>query len=149
MFQGRYGNDYLNRALAFIAIGIAALNLILSLFLGSASLICRILSLLSTACIILVLVRMFSRNFEARQKENQKFLAFWASWKQKFQGASWNGGSKAKRAKTVRQTPTWEERRKYKYLICPQCAQRLRVPRGKGKLRVTCTRCGNKFQVKS
>jgi len=52
----------------------------------------------------------------------------------------------------VRQThkkPTWAEMKQYKYLICPQCTQRLRVPRGKGKIRVTCTNCGNVFETRS
>ena len=39
--------------------------------------------------------------------------------------------------------------RQYKYLLCPQCTQRLRVPRGKGRIRVTCTNCGNVFETKS
>ena len=43
----------------------------------------------------------------------------------------------------------WREYRTYRYLICPQCSQRLRVPRGKGKIRVTCTKCRNQFIAKS
>ena len=53
------------------------------------------------------------------------------------------------RAKRARKNPTWSEMRQYKYLICPQCAQRLRVPRGKGRIRVTCTNCGNVFETRS
>jgi RNase P subunit RPR2 len=57
--------------------------------------------------------------------------------------------TKTHRARKVKKNPTWSEIRQYKYLICPQCTQRLRVPRGKGRIRVTCTRCGNVFETKS
>jgi len=148
MFQGRYGNDHLNRALVFTAVGISLLNMLQSIFFGNAHLISRLLSLLSMGLLVVAIVRMFSRNFEARRRENEKFFVFWNKLRSKFGNVSWNGKPQPK-AKTVRKNPTWEERRKYKYLICPQCAQRLRVPRGKGKIRVTCTRCSNKFEVKS
>ena len=42
-----------------------------------------------------------------------------------------------------------EERRKYKHLTCPQCMQKLRVPRGKGTILVTCTKCRYKFRAKT
>lgn len=41
------------------------------------------------------------------------------------------------------------ELKEYKYYACPQCAQRLRVPRGKGRIRITCIRCGNRFIKKT
>lgn len=141
MFQGRYGNDHLNRALGFTAIGVA----LVTMFLRYDSPVRYACTAVSTICIAVLLFRMFSRNFAARASENAKFLAWWNPLKAKF-GSYRAGGS---RARTARQNPTFEERRKYKYFICPQCAQRLRVPRGKGKLRVTCTRCGNKFEIKS
>ena len=43
----------------------------------------------------------------------------------------------------------WAELRSYKHARCSSCKQRVRVPRGKGKLRVTCPRCGTKFEVRS
>ncbi|NCB05936.1 MAG: hypothetical protein EOM69_10520, partial [Clostridia bacterium] len=57
--------------------------------------------------------------------------------------------TRAPRAKRAHKNPTWAELKQYKYLICPQCAQKLRVPRGKGRLRVTCTNCGNVFETRS
>ena len=143
MFQGRYGNDHLNRALGLCTFGFLALYLVLGIFFQAfhpVRRICYVLSLLSAG---LTIFRMLSRNFEARRRENEKYLVFESKLRARF------GKDRAPRAKTANANPTWEERRKYKYLICPQCAQRLRVPRGKGKLRVTCTRCGNKFDVKS
>lgn len=136
MFQGRYGMDRLNRTLIFAAVGIS----IVSLFLSRASTAGLILSGVSTVLLLAALLRMFSRNFAARQSELYRYLAienkvraFWARLR---------GGYR-------KQADELKDRRKYKYLRCTQCAQRLRVPKGKGKLRVTCTRCGNRFETRS
>lgn len=37
------------------------------------------------------------------------------------------------------------EARGYKHLTCPSCGQRVRIPRGKGKVRVTCPKCHIRF----
>ncbi len=145
MFQGRYGNDFFNQRLSIATIAILVLNMAIRLFWG-VTVVSQVLSLVSMLLFIVVLFRMFSRNFEARARENEKYMRFHGKMKQKWADLT---GKNPHRAKTAKNNPTWEERRKYKYLICPQCTQRLRVPRGKGKLRVTCTRCGNKFDVKS
>ena len=140
MFQGRYGNDHLNRALSIAAI----ILVLIGIFLPRYSIAGLAVSAISTVLIVWMIVRMFSRNFSARAAENAKFLAWWTPIKNKFR-AFFSGSY----ARTAGHNPTFAERRKYKYFICTQCAQRLRVPRGKGKLRVTCTRCGNKFEIKS
>ena len=68
----------------------------------------------------------------ARQQENQKLLQFW--WKLKNKRAT---------------RPSREERRKYKVFICPTCKQKLRVPRGKGKISISCPKCGTSFIKKT
>ena len=68
----------------------------------------------------------------ARQQENQKLLQFW--WKLKNKRAN----------RTSR-----EERRTYKVFICPTCKQKLRVPRGKGKISISCPKCGTSFIKKT
>ncbi|MDL2258643.1 hypothetical protein LJC42_05770 [Eubacteriales bacterium OttesenSCG-928-K08] len=141
MFQGRYGNDQLNRGLLFAGLGFT----LLSWILPRNSVIRSLFYLMSLVLYGLAIFRMFSRSFGKRSAENAKFMAVWSRARAKWQ--SWR--SHGPRAKTARKTPTFEERRKYKYFICTQCAQRLRVPRGKGKIMITCTRCGNKFQMKS
>ena len=35
------------------------------------------------------------------------------------------------------------------YITCPNCGQKVRVPRGKGKIRVTCPSCHQKFDARS
>ncbi len=140
MFQGRYGNDHLNRALSIVAIVFA----LLAMFLPRNSIVGLAFSAISMVLIVWMFVRMFSRDFSARAAENAKFVVWWMPLKNKFQAFFSKNA-----ARTAGHNPTFAERRKYKYFICTQCAQRLRVPRGKGKLRVTCTRCGNKFEIKS
>ena len=42
-----------------------------------------------------------------------------------------------------------EQSRQYKFFTCPSCKNRLRVPRGKGKIQITCPRCGQRFGGKT
>jgi len=37
----------------------------------------------------------------------------------------------------------------YKVEKCPHCGQKMRIPKGKGKLRVKCSNCENKFEIKT
>ena len=164
MFQPpRIGLDALNKALLFLAL----LARLLSLFLpyrADPRLICTaVLGL----CVALAVFRLFSGNRDRRYTENQRYLTFTTGlreWWMRVRNAGQRpaGQKRAKqpkppkaektrqhRAHKARKNPTWSEIKHYKYLICPQCTQRLRVPRGKGRLRVTCTRCGNKFEAKS
>jgi hypothetical protein len=80
-------------------------------------------------------MRAFSRNIGMRRFENQKFLAIRNRLKMKFKGVS----SAFSRLKD----------RKHKYFKCPKCKSRLRVPRGRGLITVTCPRCNNRFDKKS
>lgn len=43
----------------------------------------------------------------------------------------------------------FNENRQYKHATCPNCHQRVRIPRGKGHVRVTCPQCRQKFDIKS
>lgn len=110
---------------------------------------------LAAALLILLVLRLFSRDQNRRYQENLKFLSASTAVKNWFRSTFKSGGThapkqpKPHRAHKARKNPTWSEIKQYKYLICPQCTQRLRVPRGKGRIRVTCTRCGNVFEAKS
>ena len=76
-----------------------------------------IFMLLSYGLMIWAIWRSLSRNTYARYQENRKFLQFFDRLKD----------------------------RKNKYFDCPKCHQQLRVPRGKGKISITCPRCKEKF----
>lgn len=151
--QQRYLDD-LNRAILITAL---VLTIIGMFFFQYGSVVRYVINGAATILLVLLVVRMFSKDQSKRYRENMKFLSIVTavrSWfKQTFKS---NGAPRAKtprtkthRARKAKKNPTWSEIRQYKYLICPQCTQRLRVPRGKGRIRVTCTRCGNVFETKS
>lgn len=135
-FQGRYGMDKLNQVMMIASLIVYAI----SLFFRRTLYPYAIISCVYIALLVLSLLRMFSRNYPKRQAELQKYLnvenrvVMW-----------WKNLRNRSRGNVV----DIKSRRHYKYLYCPQCTQKLRVPRGKGKLLVTCTKCGCKFQTKS
>lgn len=43
----------------------------------------------------------------------------------------------------------FEQNRNFKILTCPNCSQKLRIPRKKGSVTITCKKCGKKFEGKS
>ncbi len=108
---------------------------------------------LGAALLILMVLRMTSRDTAKRYQENLKYLTMVTAvknwFRRTFQPGSGGTRTTAHRAKRAGKNPTWSEMRQYKYLICPQCAKRLRVPRGKGRIRVTCTNCKNVFETRS
>ena len=121
---GRYGADDLSKFM----LGSGVALMILTLFLRIP-----ILNTLVVVILALVYVRMFSRNIQKRYDENQKYL----SLKQRFLGFF-----KADPAKA-------QENKMYHIYRCPNCKQKIRVPRGKGKIVITCPKCKHEFQKKS
>ena len=83
--------------------------------------------------LVYLLFRLFSRNVQRRQVENARFLALLQSVR------DWFG-----RKKTIR--PGSDP---YVYFRCPTCGQRMRVPRGVGKVRIKCSHCASEFEIKS
>jgi hypothetical protein len=134
--QGRYGPDKLGMVLAGAGLGVS----VLSWFLSKAAVAysaCRVLSILLWGYAV---YRMFSRNYAARQRE----LAGYQQFESKLR-ALWQKVRYGKQNIINLRA----EHKRYKRLNCPQCLQKLRVPRGKGKLLVTCSKCGCKFTAKS
>ena len=76
---------------------------------------------ISYGLMIWAIYRSLSRNTYARYQENRKFLQFFDRIRD----------------------------REHKYFDCPKCRQMVRVPRGKGKISITCPRCREKFVRKS
>lgn len=92
-----------------------------------------ILGILGFLLLILVFVRMISKNHEQRIAENQAFL-------------------KLLRPLTNRMDRRQEEnaqKKIFRFYDCPSCKQRIRVPRGQGRIEITCPQCGNTFIKKS
>lgn len=148
--QQRRGIDELSRTILIAALVLSIIGMIVSKSVGWLRIV---LSLLSGALLVLIVIRMTSKNFNKRYQENMKYLTYETAvkdwFRRTFRAKSANGAYKAPRAKRAGKNPTWAELKQFKYLICPQCAQRLRVPRGKGRIRVTCTHCGNVFETRS
>ena len=119
--QGRYGSDALT--LFLLCVGIV-INLIPVRH--------YILSILALAIFAVAIWRMLSRNIYARQKENAAYLRFWYRVKGFF----------------LRFKPR-ADAKTHKHFKCPKCRQEVRVPKGKGKVLITCPKCGEKFQKKT
>ena len=120
---GRYGNDNLNQFL----LAFAFICLIISFFGGS------LFYIAATIVMVYAYFRMFSRNTSRRVMENQKYL------KQTMKIRSFF--TKKKRE--------WGQRKNYHIYKCPNCRQKIRVPRGKGRIAISCKKCGNEFIRKS
>lgn len=121
---GRYGTDELNRFLSALILAFVVLHLF------ARNIFFFWLELLCLACIYM---RMFSRNTGRRFQENQAYLhcCFYArEWVRKL-GIRLNA------------------KKKYKIFKCPSCGQRLRIPRGHGKIQVHCRSCGHDFMGRS
>lgn len=120
---GRYGSDQLNIALIIF-------SLILSIVMRFTP-----VWYLGYLCYIPLGVsiwRMFSRNVEARRKENFMFLKIIWPFKR------WTSNTSRKVKDTT-----------HKYYKCPKCKATLRVPKGRGKIQITCTRCKHEFIKKT
>ena len=121
---GRYGTDGLNQFLS-----IASLVLLLIAIISRVSLF----TYLGAALLIFCYYRTFSRNISKRTEENYRFYTLKDRVDNKFKG--WK--------------EQWANRKVYHYYRCPQCRQKLRVPRGRGRIQISCPRCGTQFSKKS
>ncbi len=143
--------DELNKALLIAAGACYLMSFVLNRYAGASTLF----RLLFAAAAVFLGIRLFANNPAARNNENMKYLAAVTAVKSFFQKPFRRSGSAQQPADSPsgglldRWKRQWHEYRTYRYLICPQCSQRLRVPRGKGKIRVTCTKCRNQFVAKS
>lgn len=80
-----------------------------------------VMTLLAYACSFTVIFRSMSRNTYKRYRENRRYLSFLNRLKD----------------------------REHRYFACPKCRQSVRVPKGKGKISITCPKCREKFVKKT
>ena len=123
---GRYGgNDALSRFLVALYFIIFVLNLFLR-----RTIVGTVLSTLALLIVVFYIYRCFSRNIYRRSAENQKFLKLWNPVKNYFKFCKLR----------------FQERNSVKKLYrCPKCHQTIRVPKGKGKIAITCPKCRFEF----
>ena len=121
---GRYGTDGLNQFLSMSSIVMLLVSLLtrVSLF-----------TWLGVALLVFCYYRTFSRNISKRTEENYRFYSLKDRFNNKFRNLK----------------EQWANRKLYHYYRCPQCRQKLRVPRGRGRIQISCPRCGTQFIKKS
>ncbi|MDY4693803.1 MAG: hypothetical protein SO401_09720 [Blautia sp.] len=129
--QGRYGVDEFAR----FTLGAALFCVLLGSVLAVVSLpgAGQILNTLGLALIIYTYYRILSRNIQKRYTENQKYLSKTQNMRLKF--------SKEK--------SMMQQRKTHHIYTCPGCGQKIRIPRGKGKIEIECPRCHVKFIKRS
>lgn len=125
---GRNGNDQLNLFL----LGVAVVLAVVSAFFRSGG-FGSFLSVVVLALLAYIYFRMLSRNVYKRREENGKFMRF-----------RYNMEGRLRAAKE-----RWVQRKDYKFFSCPSCHTNLRVPRGKGKIKIVCRKCGTSFMGRS
>ena len=118
--MGRYGNDDLGKFTLGLTIAFYIINIFLRI---------RLLHTLMLLSAGISLYRMLSRNHQKRYQENIKFL----NLKHKFM-TKWNRGKS-----------DFEQRKTHHIYRCPTCRQKIRIPRGKGRICITCPKCKTEF----
>lgn len=128
--NGRYGADPLGRFLAICGCVCILLSVATR---GKVPLLAGIFSAAALALIIWCYSRILSRNITRRAAENRKYL----SCRNRFTGSF-------RLLKSC-----FRQRKEYAFFRCPSCREVVRVPRGKGRIRITCPRCGYAFEKKT
>ena len=119
---GRYGTDILNTSLFGLSLGLSFINLFFRSF---------IVQLLVYTIITYAIFRMFSRNIEARRRENNWFMG------------------KVNFLKKRKEFHNQCKADKYHvYKKCPDCKAILRLPHRIGNHTTVCPKCGKEFKVK-
>ena len=126
--SGRRGMDELARFLYALTL----LFLILSLLIPDV-MVRFVFLLLAITAMVLTFWRCLSKNLNKRWQENERYLKH----TEKF------------RAWGRLRRDMWRQRREYKFFKCPSCKAVLRVPKGKGKVRIVCRKCGTAFEKKT
>lgn len=117
---GRYGVDALSQFLMWAAIAVMVVNI----FARNG-----ILSLLVMVVIIIVYARMFSKNYSKCRAQNDKYLKI--------------------RSNFMKKINSYKDIKTHHIYTCKSCKQKIRIPRGKGKIMVRCPKCGFEFMKRS
>ena len=119
LMAGRYGNDFLNATLFILG---AVISVVCSLFRIPFG------SLISFIPYGIALYRMLSKDYTKRSAENARFLELSKPWRDFLM-------------KKFRQLQDKDHR----YYSCPKCHNTLRVPKGRGKIKISCPHCNKEF----
>lgn len=125
---GRYGTDQLNKFMSIVS-----LVLMVAAIIFNRTRLAQLLWMIAFVLLVLVYVRMLSRNIYKRSDENNRYLRL------RYKVSS--------KLRMVRER--WVQRKDYKFFTCPACHTTLRVSRHKGKINIVCRKCGNSFRGKT
>lgn len=117
--QGRYGNDRLGQAMLVVALVCMVLSLFRIPFVSTIGLV----------VLVLTYYRMFSKQIAKRAAENQKYMQL--EWKV--------------RAKLQKKKQALAQRKTHRIYKCPNCRQKICVPRNRGRIAISCRKCGTEF----
>jgi len=121
---GRYGVDSFSKFLVGIGFAVAIITMFTKW---------QILSYIGWAVIIYAYFRMFSKNHPRRYAENQAYLKRTAGIRTAFAKLKYN----------------MKQRKTHHIYGCPSCRQKIRIPRGKGKIEIRCPKCSTTFIKRS
>ena len=121
---GRYGVDQLTNAMLVLSMVL----LMVALFFGN-SIVNTILWTLAVLLLVAGYYRIFSKKTSQRYQENQKYLRL----RNRITGRFRSMKERLKQRKT------------HRFFKCPQCGVTVRVPKGKGKIKITCPKCKTAF----
>ena len=127
--QGRYGVDQF----AKFTMGVALVSIVLAIFVNTGSSAGSLLDMFGLVAIVYTYFRIFSRNISKRAQENQKYLSATAKLRQRLN----------------KEKNMMKQRKDYHIYTCPSCGQKVRIPRGKGKIEISCPKCHSKFVKRS
>ncbi|MBE6789162.1 MAG: hypothetical protein E7539_05780 [Ruminococcaceae bacterium] len=116
VMYGRNGVDSFNKFLVISSIVIT--------FLSNLPFL-DVLYIIGVALMAFALFRCFSKNLYKRRQENAKYLSIAQKFKYFF----------------AIHKKMFKERKTHRYFKC-ECGTILRVPRGKGKIKIHCSKCG-------
>ena len=128
--QGRYGVDDLSRFIMGVALVLIILAMFANIFSRTAG---STLDILGVAAIVYAYIRIFSRNIQQRYAENQKFLQMTSKFRLRFN----------------KEKNLMKQRKTHHIYSCPGCGQKIRIPKGKGKIEIECPKCHTKFVKRS
>lgn len=122
--NGRYGTDQLSRFMVFLGLILSIINMFVPRYI--------VLAVIADILFIWTLYRMFSKNIVKRTNENSRFLRILLFIRRHFRACI-----------------SSLKDHQHRYYVCPHCLQITRVPKGHGKITITCPSCHHEFDRKS
>ena len=105
--------------------------------------------LLGGILFVLGLLRSLSTNIGKRRHENQVFLDLFRSETKEEKERRKREEEEKRERERLRKERRKEEEKTHAFFRCPQCGKELRVPKGKGKIKIRCPNCSHEFIRKS